>query len=114
MGMGRQVVTPARGEVWLTRLDPTEGSEIRKTRPCVIVSPDRLSHHDIYIVAPLSSGDAKARFRVETVFQGHAGRVLPDQIRTVAKGRMVRRLGVLDPADFEQTLAILRLMFERD
>ncbi|WP_376866324.1 type II toxin-antitoxin system PemK/MazF family toxin [Brevundimonas staleyi] len=108
------MVTPARGEVWLIRLDPAEGGEIRKTRPCVVVSPDRLSHHDVYIVAPLSSGDAKARFRVETVFMNHAGRVLPDQIRTVARGRMVRRLGVLDPVDFDRTLAVLRLMFEPD
>lgn len=110
--MGRQVVKPVRGEVWLTRLDPTEGSEIRKTRPCVVVSPDQLSHHDIYIVAPLSSGDAKARFRVETVFRGQAGRVLPDQIRTVSRGRMIRNLGPLDPDDMDQVLAILRLIFE--
>lgn len=106
------MVKPLRGEVWLTRLDPTEGSEIRKTRPCVVVSPSRLSHHDVYIVAPLSSGDAKARFRVETVFQGRAGRVLPDQIRTVSGGRMVRKLGVLDTADLDRVLTILRLMFE--
>lgn len=106
------MVNPRRGEVWLTRLDPTEGSEIRKTRPCVVVSPRRLSHHDVYIVAPLSSGDAKARFRVETVFQGRAGRVLPDQIRTIASGRMVRKLGNLDAADLDQVLTILRLMFE--
>ncbi|MBU1324950.1 MAG: type II toxin-antitoxin system PemK/MazF family toxin [Alphaproteobacteria bacterium] len=108
------MVRPARGEVWLTRLDPTEGSEIRKTRPCVIVSPERLSHHDIYMIAPLSSGDAKARFRVETVFQGRAGRVLPDQLRTVSRGRLLQRLGVLDVGDFDQVLGILRLMFEPD
>lgn len=103
-----------RGEVWLTRLDPTEGSEIRKTRPCVIVSPDRLSHHGVFIVAPMSSGDAKARFRIEVVFQGRAGRVLPDQIRSVARGRLVRRLGRLDEAALDQVLAVLRLMFETE
>lgn len=103
-----------RGEVWLTRLDPTEGSEIRKTRPCVIVSPDRLSHHDIFIVAPMSSGDAKARFRVEVVFQEKAGRVLPDQIRSVARSRLIRRLGRLDDSTLDQVLGVLRLMFEPD
>ena len=103
-----------RGEVWLTRLDPTEGSEIRKTRPCVIVSPDRLSHHDIFIVAPMSSGDAKARFRVEVIFQERAGRVLPDQIRSVARSRLIRRLGRLEDAALDQVLGVLRLMFEPD
>lgn len=103
-----------RGEVWLTRLDPTGGSEIRKTRPCVIVSPDRLSHHDIFIVAPMSSGDAKARFRVEVVFQEKAGRILPDQIRSVARSRLIRRLGRLDDSALDQVLGVLRLMFEPD
>lgn len=103
-----------RGEVWLTRLDPTEGSEIRKTRPCVIVSPDRLSHHDIFIVAPMSSGDAKARFRIEVVFQERAGRILPDQIRSVARSRLIKRLGRLDDSTLDQVLGVLRLMFEPD
>jgi mRNA interferase MazF len=103
-----------RGEVWLTRLDPTEGSEIRKTRPCVIVSPDRLSHHDIFIVAPMSSGDAKARFRIEVVFQERAGRILPDQIRSVARSRLIKRLGRLDGSTLDQVLGVLRLMFEPD
>jgi len=103
-----------RGEVWLTRLDPTEGSEIRKTRPCVIVSPDRLSHHDIFIVAPMSAGDAKARFRVEVVFQEKAGRILPDQIRSVARSRLIKRLGRLDDSTLDQVLGVLRLMFEPD
>jgi len=103
-----------RGEVWLTRLDPTEGSEIRKTRPCVVVSPNHLSHHDIFIVAPMSSGDAKARFRIEVVFQEKAGRVLPDQIRSVARSRLIKRLGRLDDAALDQVLSVLRLMFEPD
>ena len=101
-----------RGEVWLTRLDPTEGSEIQKTRPCLIVSPDRLSHHDIFIVAPLSSGDRAALFRVEVVFQGRRGRVLPDQIRTVARSRLIRRLDRLEDHYVAEVLGILRLMFE--
>ncbi|WP_425996928.1 type II toxin-antitoxin system PemK/MazF family toxin [Caulobacter sp. DWR1-3-2b1] len=103
-----------RGEVWLTRLDPTEGSEIRETRPCLIVSPDRLSHHDIFIIAPMSSGDPTARFRIEIEFQGRAGRVLPDQVRAVARGRLIRRLGRLDDDALDQVLSVLRLMFEPD
>ncbi|ALL15373.1 type II toxin-antitoxin system PemK/MazF family toxin [Caulobacter henricii] len=102
------------GEVWLTRLDPTEGSEIRKTRPCLIVSPDRLSHHDIFIIAPMSSGDAKARFRIEVEFQGRAGRVLPDQVRAMVKNRPIRRLGRQDDEALYQVLSGLRLMFEPD
>ena len=101
-----------RGEVWLTRLDPTEGSEILKTRPCLIVSPDHLSHHDIFIVAPMSSGDRTARFRVEVVFQGRHGRILPDQIRTVSRSRLIRRLDRLDDHYVAEVLGILRLMFE--
>jgi len=103
-----------RGDVWLTRLDPTEGSEMQKTRPCLIVSPDRLSHHDIFIVAPMSSGDRAARFRVEVTFQGRAGRVLPDQIRTVARSRLIRRWGRLQDHEIDRVLAVLRLMFEPD
>ena len=103
-----------RGEVWLTRLDPTEGSEIRKTRPCVIVSPNRLSHHDIFIIAPMSSSDPTARFRIEVVFQGRAGRVLPDQVRAVARGRLIRRLGRLEDEALDRVLNVLRLMFEPD
>lgn len=112
--MGREVVKPLRGDVWLVRLDPTEGSEIRKTRPCVVVSPERLSHHEIFIVAPMSTGDATARFRVETVFRGQAGRVLPDQIRSVARGRLLQRLGRLDDGDFDRVLSVLRIIVQPD
>ena len=68
----------------------------------------------IFIIAPMSSGDPTARFRIEIEFQGRAGRVLPDQVRAVARGRLIRRLGRLDDDALDQVLSVLRLMFEPD
>lgn len=101
-----------RGEVWLCTLDPTVGSEIRKTRPCLIVSPDDLNHRlQTIIVAPLTSGGRPARFRVETTFRGAAGLVLPDQVRAVDRRRAVKRLGTVDGATLRTVLDILGEMF---
>lgn len=102
----------SRGEIWLVRLDPVVGSEISKTRPCVVVSPDGLTHLDTFIVAPMTTGSRPARFRPEVTFQGKEGLILPDQIRTVARSRMVRRLGVVDAETLTRTLAVLREVFE--
>jgi mRNA interferase MazF len=85
-----------RHEVWLVNLDPTVGSEIRKTRPAVIVSPDELNEHlNTVIVVPLTSGRAYA-FRVETRVRRRRGVAALDQVRTIDKKRLVRRLAVLD------------------
>lgn len=104
---------PARGEIWLTRLDPTEGREIRKTRPCLIVSPDQMnSFLGTVAVMPLTSGSRPAHFRVAAEFRGIPGLLLGDQIRSVAKPRLLKRLGTVDPATLSQALAVLREMFE--
>lgn len=82
-----------RGEIWLAALDPTVGSEIRKSRPCVVVSPPEM--HDYLrtvIVAPMTTGSRSAPFRVAIRFQGKSGLILLDQIRTLDKARLIKRL----------------------
>lgn len=101
-----------RGEVWLVPLDPTIGSELRKTRPCLIVSPDGLSHLPMVIVAPLTTGSKPARFRVPVTFQGRQGLIVIDQMRAVDRRRLIRRLGDVDAATLSLTLSILRETFE--
>ena len=101
-----------RGDVFLVSLDPTRGSEIRKTRPCVIVSPDELNTHlRTFIVAPLTTGGHAYPFRVPCRFEGRAGYVVIDQIRTVDRERLVRRLGKVSPATLGRALDILQEMF---
>ena len=106
------MVTLARGEVWLVDLDPTVGSEIRKTRPAVIVSPPEIHDHlRTAIVAPMTTGSRAAPYRVPVRFQGKSGLIVLDQIRTVDRLRLVRRLGMLEPALVERTLSALRAVF---
>jgi mRNA interferase MazF len=110
MADGRKLT---RGDVWLTALDPTVGSEMRKTRPCVVVSPAEL--HDYLrtvMIVPLTTGNRPAPYRVETRFQGTAGRITTDHVRTVDKSRLIKRLGELDAQSLSDTLAALRNMFE--
>jgi mRNA interferase MazF len=101
-----------RGDVFLVSLDPTRGGEIRKTRPCVVVSPDELNAHlQTFIVAPLTTGSHPYPFRVPCRFEGRAGYIVLDQIRTVDRERLVRKLGKLTPSTLRRTLAILQDMF---
>lgn len=101
-----------RGDVFLVGLDPTRGSEIRKTRPCVIVSPDELnSHLRTFIVAPMTTGGHVYPFRVPCRFGGRAGYLVLDQLRTVDHERLVRRLGRLSPTTLGRALAALQEMF---
>ena len=103
-----------RGEIWLVSLDPTLGSEIQKTRPCLIVSPDDLNSSLMtLIVAPLTTGSRRARFRIATKFRGKEGLILTDQIRTVSRQRLVKRLGSLPPATLDAVLQVLREAYER-
>ena len=106
-------IRTSRGEVWLTRLDPTEGHEIRKTRPCLVVSSNAMNAHlGTVIVMPLTSGSKAARFRVSTHFRNIEGFLLGDQIRCVSTKRLTARLGVMEDASLISALAILRDMFE--
>ncbi len=101
-----------RGDVWLAALDPTIGSEIQKTRPCVVVSPPEMHDHlRTVTVAPMTTGSRPAPFRVPVRFAGKAGLILLDQLRTLDKQRLVRRLGAVQRATLRATLARLRDMF---
>jgi mRNA interferase MazF len=91
--------TVRRDDVVLVSLDPTRGGEIRKTRPCLVVSPDELNASlNTFIVAPMTSGRHLYPFRIPCRFGGRAGHVVLDQIRTVDHDRLVRQLGRLSPA----------------
>jgi mRNA interferase MazF len=103
----------SRGEVWLATLDPTQGGEIRKTRPCLIVSPPELHDHlRTVTVAPMTTGSRPAPFRIPIQFQGTSGLILLDQIRTLDKTRLIRRLGAVQDTTLQATLAVLRELFE--
>ena len=103
---------PRRGDVYLVSLDPTRGSEIQKTRPCLIVSPDELNLHlRTAIVAPMTSAGRPYPFRVSCKFDGTSGFVVLDQLRTVDRDRLVRRLGRLHGPTFDKVLALLQEMF---
>jgi mRNA interferase MazF len=103
----------ARGEVWLINLDPTVGSEIRKSRPCVVISPPELNAHlKTVIVAPMTSQGFQAPFRISLTFQGITGLVLLDQLRTIDKSRLIKKLGRLQPKTLTTTLQKLKELFE--
>ena len=101
-----------RGHVYLVSLDPTEGSKIRKTRPCVVVSPDEMNQHvRTCIVAPMTTASHSYPFRVRCRFQGKSRHVVLDQIRTVDRRRLVRELGKLSTQALERSLRVLGEMF---
>jgi mRNA interferase MazF len=101
-----------RGDVFLIELNPTRGREIRKTRPCVVISPDDLNTHlQTFIVAPLTTGVHGYPFRVACHFQGKAGFIVLDQIRTVDRGRLVRCLGSVSAQELAEVLSVLQEMF---
>jgi mRNA interferase MazF len=101
-----------RGDIWLAALDPTVGSEIRKTRPCIVVSPPEV--HDFLhtvIVAPMTTGSQPAPFRVPITFEAKRGLIVLDQIRTIDKKRLVKRLGKAAPRVIANALRTLRDVF---
>ena len=103
-----------RFEVYLINLDPTVGSEIRKKRPCLVISPDEMNHNiRTVIVAPMTTKGQPYPTRVECRFRGKLGQVVLDQIRTVDKVRLVRKLGRLDTRAADRVLAVLEEMFAR-
>lgn len=105
-------VVPRRGDVLLVTLDPTRGSEIRKTRPCVVVSPDELNKHlRTVIVAPMTTGGHAWPWRVACRFQQRDGFIALDQLRTVDRDRLSRKLGRLSPTALASTLALLQELF---
>jgi len=101
-----------RFDVWLVNLDPTVGSEIKKTRPCLIVSPDEMNRHiSTVIVAPMTTKGRPYPTRVGCRFQGRTGQIVLDQLRTIDRARLVKRLGQIGGKTQQATLAVLAEMF---
>lgn len=101
-----------RGQVWLAALDPTLGSEIKKTRPCVVISPPEM--HDFLrtaIVAPMTTGSRAAPFRIPITFGGKKGFILLDQIRALDKIRLVKKLGSLRNETLNTVLSTMQEVF---
>ena len=101
-----------RGQIWLVNLDPTVGSEIKKSRPCVVISPPEM--HDYLrtvIVAPMTTGSHPAPFRIPVSHDGKDGLILLDQIRTVDKVRLVSHFGKLQPKTLKRLLDAMQEMF---
>lgn len=102
-----------RFEVYLINLEPTIGSEIRKNRPCVVVSPDEMNHNlNTLIVAPLTTTQENYPSRVSLRFQGKSGQVALDQIRTVDQTRLAKKLGTIGTATAKKISAVLVEMFQ--
>jgi mRNA interferase MazF len=100
-----------RGEIWLAILDPTIGSEIQKTRPCLIVSPEEMNEHlRTCIVAPMTTAAGPAPYRIPITFQGRRGLISLDQMRAVDKRRLVKSLGIVS-APLGAALQTLQEMF---
>ena len=109
MGVTRAI---SRGDVHLVRLDPTLGREIRKTRPCLVVSPDELNQHlRTVIVAPMTTGGQAYPWRVACRFQKRTGFIALDQVRTVDSERLVKRLGRISSTTATEVLEVLKEMF---
>ena len=101
-----------RGDIWLVNLDPTVGSEIRKSRPCVVVSPPEMHDHlRTVIVAPMTTGSRPAPFRIAVSHGGKRGLILLDQMRAVDKARLARRLGAVAAKTLTASLSTLQEVF---
>ena len=102
-----------RFEVYLVNLDPTVGSEIRKTRPCLVVSPDEMNHAiRTVIVAPMTTKGQPYPTRVPCRFKGKGGQVVLDQIRTVDRTRLITKQGRIDDQTATAVLEVLKEMFK--
>jgi mRNA interferase MazF len=105
---------PRLDEIWLVSLDPTQGSEIKKTRPCLVISPDEINQHlRTVIIAPLTTTERPYPTRVPVAFHGKRGHVALDQIRTVDRHRLVRKLGAISAKTARSVSTILVEMFTR-
>jgi mRNA interferase MazF len=101
-----------RFDVYLINLDPTMGSEIRKTRPCLVISPDEMNRHlRTVIVAPMTTKGRAYATRISCRFKGKPGHIALDQLRTVDRGRLAKMLGRLDRKTSAAVLDVLREMF---
>jgi len=101
-----------RFDVYLINLDPTIGSEIKKIRPCLIISPDEMNRHiHTVIVAPMTTAGKEYPTRISCTFKKKKGKIVIDQIRTIDKSRLVKRLGTIDPNTQLEVIAVLQRLF---
>jgi len=101
-----------RFDVFLVNLDPTVGHEIKKMRPCLVISPDEMNHHiRTVIVAPMTTKGRAYPSRVQCKFKDKSGQVVLDQLRTVDSVRLVKRLGTINKKTGSAVLAVLQEMF---
>jgi mRNA interferase MazF len=104
----------SRFDVFLVSLDPTIGHELKKARPCAIISPDEMNRHiGAVIIAPMTTKGRRYPTRVECTFQGVEGQIVLDQIRTVDKSRLVKNLGRLSPVTADRVLNVLAELFQK-
>ena len=110
MGLVKSIVS--RGEIWLINLNPTLGSEIKKTRPCVVVSPQDMNDYlRTVIIAPMTTKGRAAGFRVPITHDGKKGLILLDQMRAIDKTRLVKKLGTVGAKTLHSTLNTLQETF---
>lgn len=101
-----------RFDVYLIVLDPTNGSEINKTRPCLVISPNEMNHNiKTVIIAPMTTKGKIYPTRIPITFNKKKGMIILDQIRTVDKLRLVKKLGIIKEPQTKQVLQILQEMF---
>jgi mRNA interferase MazF len=101
-----------RFNVYLIKLDPTVGSEIQKSRPCLVISPDEMNRHiRTVIVAPMTSAEKDYPTRVSCIFRKKRGQVVLDQLRTLDKSRLLKKLGTIDSKAQLEVISILQRMF---
>jgi mRNA interferase MazF len=101
-----------RFDVYLISLDPTVGSEIQKTRPCLIISPDEMNRHiKTVIVAPMTSTEKEYPTRVSCKFRKKQGQIVLDQIRTLDKSRLIKKLGSIDSKAQLEVISTLQRLF---
>jgi len=105
---------PRRDEVWLVSLDPAQGAETQKTRPCLVVSPDEMNQHlRTVIVAPMTAVVCSYPTRVPIRFKGKDGQIALDQLRAIDRQRLVRKLGAVAAGTAQAASAILIEIFSR-
>jgi mRNA interferase MazF len=105
-------VVVQRFDVFLINLDPTMGSEIKKTRPCLIISPEEINRHiRTVIVAPMTTAGKDYPTRVPCKFQNKKGQIVLDQIRTIDKSRLIKKIGIIDPQTQVEVISILQRLF---
>ncbi len=100
-----------RFDIWLVQLDPTQGSEIKKTRPCIVISPDEMTSLNTAIVAPMTSKGFSFPTRIQCTFQGKKGLILLDQVRAIDKSRLIQKLGVISKITQIKTINCLQELF---